>query len=211
MHACVLVLREACFRVARLGLPLKVLAFLLISTRCVDVLNVLHARAVPWLCLPVSVWGLIHCRGSGLRDRICYSSVERFLLFVQPCRQRNRAAYFARLAWSHARKFYKKLAYAGSVFGGGADRVSPSVVILSVSANICRVFLIEHGHVLSFLPSACRVLLIVFRCVDSRRPMMMGACTLWNELECKLMCGASICFRSPANPTGACGCFACSE
>jgi len=130
MHACVLVLREACFRVARLGLPLKVLAFLLISTRCVDVLNVLHARAVPWLCLPVAVWGLIHCRGSGLRDRICYSSVERFLLFVQPYRQRNRAAYFARLAWSHARKFYKKLAYAGSVFGGGADRVSPNVVIL---------------------------------------------------------------------------------
>ena len=78
MHACVLVLREACFRVARLGLPLQVLAFLLISTRCVDVLNVLQARAVPWLCLPVSVWGLIHCRGSGLRDRICYSSVERF-------------------------------------------------------------------------------------------------------------------------------------
>ena len=94
---------------------------------------------------------------------------------LEPYRQQNRAAYFARLAWSHARKFYKKLAYAGSVFGGGADRVSPNVVILSVSANICRVFLIEHGHVLSFLPSASRVLLIVFRCVDSRRPMMMGA------------------------------------
>ena len=68
-----------------------------------------------------------------------------------------------------------------------------------------RVLLIEHGHVLSFLPSACRVLLIVFRCVDSRRPMMMGACTLWNELACKMMCGASICLRSRANPTGACG------